>query len=266
MKLRCLYSQREPMPRPIHRIIWESILYQIFRQTVRRPFAIDFEPDVEFCARAEKTLQALTFPDLSPADNSPVIGFPLPLQRLIIEVVQLCKHGTAQEAYKLQRLSTQMRYWESTIVDEEHCTQWDKPLSKTSASERARSFHHHSTSLHILAASLLLDWATMFRWMPVTGELPPPRDDAWQVDRGLRIMQCPEASEDWSRCYLGSWPSLILGYAVNTPEHIALIRDDLEKRFQKLCSGDERIFLVELEFVWRLRGISATSGHDRTDQ
>lgn len=249
------------MPRPIHRIIWESILYQVFRQTVRRPFAIDFEPDVEFCDRAQNTLKALTFPDSSPADNSPVIGFPLPLQRFIIEVVQLCKHGAAQEAYNLQRLSTQMRYWENTILDEEHCTHEDNSLSTMTASERARSFHQHSASLHILAASLLLDWATMFHWMPITGELPPPRDDAWQVERGLRIMQCPEASEDWSRCYLGSWPSLILGYAVNKLAHIALIRDDLEKRFQKLCSGDERIFLEELEVVWSLRGITACSGH-----
>src|ERR1700744_3772385 len=70
MKLRDVHSRRPPIPRPIHRIIWESILYQIFRQTANHPFVVDFQPDSEFCARAVDALQSQAFPDASPADNN----------------------------------------------------------------------------------------------------------------------------------------------------------------------------------------------------
>ncbi|KIW93364.1 uncharacterized protein Z519_05969 [Cladophialophora bantiana CBS 173.52] len=256
MKLRCTHSRRPPMPRPIHRIIWESILYQVFRQTVNRPFAVDFQPDFEFCARAEETLQSLTFPDASAADNSPVIGFPLALQKLIIEIVQLCKSPAKPEPELLEVLGRQLGYWEQTILEEGHCVnEEDSWLTKTPA-ERARIFHQHSTSLHILAASLLLDWVSRSHEVYETESPLPPAGDTWQVRRGLEIMQCPQANEEWSRCYLGSWPTLIFGYAVDKPEDIALIRNDLRQRFHKLYSGEELLFLEELESVWRTRGVS----------
>ena len=115
VKLRSAHSRRPPMPRPIHRIIWESILYQVFRQTVNRPFAVDFQPDFDFCARAEKTLESLTFPDATTADNSPVIGFPRLLQKLIIEIVQQCKSVSKPEPETIQGLIMQMQYWEGTM-------------------------------------------------------------------------------------------------------------------------------------------------------
>ncbi|OAL28862.1 hypothetical protein AYO20_09342 [Fonsecaea nubica] len=256
MKLRWTHSRRPPMPRPIHRIIWESILYQVFRRTVNRPFAVDFQPDFEFCARAQETLQSLTFPDASPADNSPVIGFPLALQKLIIEIVQVCKSPTKAEPELLDVLGREMSFWEKTILEEGHCVKECDSWSVGTAAERARIFHQHSTSLHILAASLLLDWVSRAHEVSETTSLLPPVVDTWQVRRGLEILQCPQANEEWSRCYLGSWPTLIFGYAVDKPEDIALIRRDLRQRFHQLYSGEELLFLEELESVWRTRGVS----------
>lgn len=257
MKLRDAHTRRPPMPRPIHRIIWESILYQIFRQTVNRPFAVGFQPDIEFCAKAEETLQSLTFPDASPADNSPVIGIPLSLQRLIIQIVQHCKSPAKAETAVLQKLSDDLQYWEDTILEAGHCLRCDGTWSTKTPSERARTFYQHSTSLHILAASLLLDWVVKSCEVPNTGSPLPPTGDTWQVRRGLEILRCPQAHEEWSRCYLGSWPTLIFGYAVDRPEDIAFIRNDLKERFRKICSGEELLFLEELEYVWHLRGVLA---------
>jgi hypothetical protein len=227
----------------------------MFRQTANRPFAIEFQLDFEFCAKALETLQSLTFPDASPADNSPVIGFPLSLQKLIIEVVQLCK-SPAKPAAGLERLRVQMQHWESTILDEGHCLKEEGRWSTKTASERARLFHQHSTSLHILAGSLLLDWVTRSHEVADMESPLPPTGDTWQVRRGLAILRCAQANEDWSRCYLGSWPTVILGYAVDKPEDVALVRRDLKQRHQTICSGEELLLLEELEYVWHLRGVA----------
>lgn len=70
-------------------------------------------------------------------------------------------------------------------------------------------------------------------------------------------MRCPQISDAWARCYLGSWPALIFGYAVDQPEDVALIRSDFRRRFHNLYSSEEMILLDELESVWRQRGIEA---------
>lgn len=257
VKLRSIHSKRPPIQRPIHRIIWESILYQVFRQTVNRPFAIDFQPDVEFCLKAEENLKSLTFPDASPADNSPVIGFPLRLQKFIIEIVQLCKSPAKPDPQVLQSLTGEMEFWEGKILNEGHCVEEEGP--PIGSAKQGHVFREHSTSLHILAASLLLDWVSRSQEISCEGEVKlPPTSQSWQVRRALKILRCPQISEEWSGCYLGSWPSLILGYAVDKPEDVALIRNDFEQRFHKLYSGEELLFIRELEEVWRMRGISDT--------
>ncbi|EXJ91179.1 hypothetical protein A1O1_04288 [Capronia coronata CBS 617.96] len=257
INLQYAQSRKPPLARPIHRIIWESILYQMFRQTVRRPFSVGFQPDFDFVARAEGVLQSLTFPDASPADNSPVIGIPLDLQKLIIEVVQLCKSPFVPRPEVLRDLEIRMKHWEGTILEDGHCIKQERHTSLMSTpSDRAGVFYQHSTSLHILAASLLLDWVSRCHEVPCGAEphLPTPCN-SWQVRKALHIMRCPQANEDWLRCYLGSWPSLIFGYAVDKPEEVALIRSDLQQRFQKLYSSEELLFLAELESVWHARGI-----------
>ncbi|KIX03953.1 uncharacterized protein Z518_07506 [Rhinocladiella mackenziei CBS 650.93] len=258
INLRCVECRHPPLARPIHRIVWESILYQVFRQTVRHPFAADFQPDFEFCAKAEEILQSLTFPDASEAENSPVIGFPLSLQKFIIEIVQLCKSPFRPQASILLELGREMRYWESTIPEKGHCIKKEgQNFTGSTPAERAQAFHQHSTSLHVLAASLLFNWVCESHEISGAEEvfsLPPP-SNSWQVRRALEIMRCPQANKDWSRCYLGSWPTLIFGYAVDKPEDMALIRRDLEERFQVLYSGEELLFLSELESIWRTRGI-----------
>ncbi|KAK6385979.1 hypothetical protein LTS17_001552 [Exophiala oligosperma] len=257
INLRCRNSKSSPLARPIHRILWESVLYQMFRQTVRHPFVIDFEPDLDFATKAEKLLRSLTFPDASPADNSPVIGFPLGLQKLIIEVVQLCKTPSRPEDRVLHRLHEEMEQWETSLPEEGCCVDEGSEADGTGIHiQETRSFYEHSTSLHILSVSLLLDWVSKSTAVsdPINHHLTPS-GKSWQLSRALQIMQCPRIKEDWSKCYLGSWPALVFGYAVDSPEDVAVIRQDLQHRYQAIYSGEELSFLVELEEVWQKRGI-----------
>lgn len=117
-------------------------------------------------------------------------------------------------------------------------------------------FHGHSISLHILAAWLLLTWVTESQQ---TSTLPhmdiPPPNNTWQLRQALRILSCPSASEEWSKCYLGPWPTLIFGYAVDNPDDVAVVRHDLQQRLLNLGCGDDLLLLYELEDVWHRRGI-----------
>ena len=255
MKLREASSRGATTPRPIHRIMWESVLYQMMRQTANRPFATEYEADVDFCALADVALQSLAFPDASPADNSPVIGFPVALQKLIVDIVQVCKGSVKPEAVALERLSIRLRWWESTILEEGHCSREESWSTKTAA-QRSRLFHQHSTSLHVLAASILLNWVLDCREVADTNSQLPTMSDVWQLRRGFEILRCPHASEEWSKCYLGSWPTLIFGYVVDEAEDMAFIRNDLKMRYWHSPSGEVLLFLDELEYIWRLRGIA----------
>jgi hypothetical protein len=257
MKLRCSQSPRSPMARPIHRIIWESILYQLFRQTVRHPFKRDFQPDFEFCDTAAHVLGSLTFPEASLRDNSPVIGFPIELCTFIIRVVQMIRTPCKPDPDKLTSLRKEMHKWETLIIDDTDCSIGDTASHDVLTSKgRSEMFHGHSTSLHVLAASLLLTWVTQSQGTSITSAIDlPPTNNTWQLRRALRILSCPHASEEWSKCYLGPWPSLIFGFAVDNPGDAALIRHDLQQRLVNLCCGDDFLFLDELEDVWRRRGI-----------
>lgn len=257
MKLRCSQSSRPPMARPIHRILWESILYQTFRQTVRHPFKRDFQPDFEFCDTAAEVLRSLTFPEASLRHNSPVIGFPVELCTFIIRVVQMSRIPCKPNPDELTGLWKEMQEWETLIIDDTHCSSGD-PITHDISTVEGRSdlFHGHSMSLHILAASLLLTWVTQSQDHTVLsmGALPPI-NDTWQLRRALRILSCPDASKDWTRCYLGPWPSFIFGYAVDNHDDVELVRKDVQARIVNLCCGDDLLLLYELEEVWQRRGI-----------
>lgn len=230
----------------------------MFRQTVRHPFVVDFQPDLDFATKAENILRSLTFPDASPADNSPVIGFPVKLQKLIIEIVQLCKTPSRPEDRVLHRLRGEVEQWETSLPEEGCCVDEEDREAGMVRNQRPRprSFYEHSTSLHILSASLLLDWVSKSTAVsdPANNHLTTS-GKSWQIGRALQIMRCSRAKEDWSKCYLGSWPALVFGYAVDSAEDVALIRQDLEHRYQALYSGEELSYLVELEEVWQERGI-----------
>lgn len=257
MKLRCADSNALVVARPFHRIIWESILYQIFRRAVRYPFTLGSKPDLDFVGRAQEILQILTFPDASVAENSPVIGIPLQLQKLILDIVELCRPGSPTNREVIFELQLQMLHWENMIFRR------DSPLrGQTSScdirmlSEHAQDFTQQPVTLNILAASLILDWVSQLEELSVECDgILPQAGDSWQVRCALKLMMTNEFSESWVS-YLGSWSVLIIGYAVETAEDVAIVRQTLQRTYQLLCLGEEALDLHELESTWEMRGLS----------
>lgn len=256
MTLRCAQSQKAPISRPFDRIIWESILYQSFRQSVRHPFWNDYQPNEEFCDFAEEVLSNSGFSYMTDREKSPVIGFPLKLQKFIVSVVRVSQSRVKPDRETLDGLDSELQYWESMVVDEQDCVDGGHPdYLLLNSSERSEVFNQHSTSLHILATSLLLHWVKNSHNDSDQDEfhLPPPID-SWQLDRALKVMTCPEAKLGWTRCYLGSWPTLIFGYAASDLESVEILRRDVQERTARMCSGEDLLVLDELEMVWRQRG------------
>lgn len=240
----------------------ESILYHAFLLAIRRPFAPDFCIDSQFLVRIQDMLdsQMNTYPP-SP-DASPILGATHMLYCFILDIINLHTSRESQGLDDKSRLRAEMRQWEAKVLNE---------YDRDSLTEK--SFHTNTLSLYILAASLLLDWViepSNFN-TPIDpvgflkGAIPTKSNEnqhfsdtyQWQIVRALSILRRPGACETWSRCYLGTWPMLIFGYAVRTNEDIMLIRHVLSHTRHRMGYGENQRILSELEGVWSARGNGA---------
>ncbi|KAF7550000.1 hypothetical protein G7046_g8158 [Stylonectria norvegica] len=249
----------------------ESILYQAFLLAIRRPFAAksNFYIDSQFLGRIQEVLdsQINTLP--SSSDISPILGATQLLYRFILDIINL---HTAREEHGVDdaaRLKAEMRQWEAKVLNEH--TQDGPALAE-------KSFHANTLSLYILAASLLLDWITespssntpiesvglLNGAAPTTSNERQHFDEThrWQVAYALSILRQPGACETWSRCYLGTWPMLILGYAVSTDVDIKLIRHVLSFTRHRMGYGENQRILSELEEVWSARASARSPADD----
>jgi hypothetical protein len=154
------------MTRPFDRITAESVLYQAFLLSMRRPFAVDFQIDHHFLASTEHILESPTFQDASSAANSPVLGVPLPLYRLILDVIHLGNSPNGVDAQTSSKLKREMKYWETVAIEvDDDCRISQSPASTPcppSPPHQHPHPHPEALALYVLAGSLLLDWMVDF--------------------------------------------------------------------------------------------------------
>ncbi|RDW56345.1 hypothetical protein BP5796_13256 [Coleophoma crateriformis] len=250
------------MTRPFDRVTTESVLYQSFLLSLRHPFELDFQVDEDYLARTESIYSSLTQLDPSTAAHSPVLGAPLPFYRLLLNIIQYHSSDKQLDPSVLAKMKSEMNYWETALMTRDK-SDTESPL--------AQNPHMDTVGLYILAGSLLLDWII---------ELPDSQsridifslssggkldDDCsisdnssskkprWQLVQGLRILQGPCIHENWAHSFLGPWPMLIFGYAVETKEDIELIKKVLDIMWHRLGYGEIERTSKELERLWRLR-------------
>lgn len=225
---------------------------------MRKPFAPNFHVDEQFLDRSEHVLNTRKLIDILSEGDSPVLGLPLPLYRLITDLIDFLnspKHPS--EAFVI-RMREEIETWEGLVLVDDGAARY--PSSMT-------SFHKDAVTLFVLGASLLLDYVaessfsnhmstpqvsrnTQDRWNPQQQALSAPR---WQVQRAFEILRRPAAYETWTRCFLGAWPMLILGYSVTSSEDISLIRGVLTQMVERMGYGEIQRILDDLEGVWTMR-------------
>ncbi|KAM5377871.1 hypothetical protein ACJZ2D_004775 [Fusarium nematophilum] len=254
VKLLDLLSQDGSMTQGFDRIIAESILYQAFLLSTRRPFSPNFHIDTQFVTRAERLLAPQDSQDPSYAACSPVLGVPTALYRLKVKIIHFYNSPAEQTPDGLALLRSEMDYWEALVVPR------DAPrLSSVSAA--------YTFDLVILATSLLLDLITeSFTYqLPIDllGLLNSSQPSRWQVDMCLEILRQPQDVDKWTRMFLGAWPLLILGYAVRSDDDMALIQRVLTQTRERLGYGEIQRIQEELEQVWssRRHGVASRTGN-----
>lgn len=241
------------------RIATESVIYQAFLLYMRDPFDPRFRIDPAFIAQTESALETKTFADTSLAANSPVLGIPLSLYRLIIDIIKFTNSPGDFDDDALDRLRSEMRSWEANVVAHD--------LTFTGSSLQD-SPHDDALALYTLAGSLLLDLVVgVCERRPCHGEIRGrfeaiSRNDLleqcagaprWQVCLGLSILRLPHMNEKWTRCFLGSWPLLIFGYAVQDEDDITLVKQVLHDIRHRIGYGEIQRILDELSGVWDMK-------------
>lgn len=238
------------MSRASDRVTAESVLYQSCLLAIRRPFLADFKVDDDLIMRVECTLQSLTFLDASAAANSPVLGVPLELYRLILSIIRFSSSPAPLDETARSQLQSKMSFWESAICDFGGNTD----NVRTESLGLQQDLSSLTLMLYVLAASLLLDLALiMIERRPTNLAGLPRLGLKWQLQKALGILRCPECNGQWTRCFLAPWPLQIFGYAVEEEEDISLIRWTLQKTREHTGYGEVTRVLDELAPIWRAR-------------
>ena len=127
----------------------------------------------------------------------------------------------------LTRLKYEMEIWEAVLLTHRALLHAGTSL--------VGNPHADAMALFILSASLLLDIISeQYEGQPYEStqtshhqpdsvssirakarerQAATPR---WQVDMALSMLKMSRVYESWTRCYLGSWSMLILGYSVES--------------------------------------------------
>lgn len=145
-----------------------------------------------------------------------------------------------------------MRYWEQRIL-----ITYDAIHSKRIAPDEIMvgdscDVIGLANVMYVLAASLILD---------LCDELGSSDTQMWQVSQGLNFLNHPQVGAAWVKCYLGSWPALVFGHAVRTVEEVAIVKRDLESRYEKLLFVEDLLYLQELESLWQRKGLSTGASY-----
>jgi hypothetical protein len=250
LRMRLMDQSAPPIQHPFDRLAVESVLYQIFLVTVgswSNPLELDYRFDAAFWLQAEKLLARSTgFPDVPAISNSPVLGVPLALFKLVLSVKQLWQSPLRYDEETLADLKAELAVWERFIADQdasstEHCKQ-DDPI------------YRDATHLYVLVASLLA--GQLSEQSLGETQLPGPAPQgSWQIQRAMKILRDHENDDDWAGCYIGNWPVYTLGFFVSSPEDVETVRRDLQRGWNSMRFSQLERFRDDLERTWSQRRV-----------
>ncbi|EWG45885.1 hypothetical protein FVEG_15880 [Fusarium verticillioides 7600] len=244
-------SSLKPFIQSWDRVNVESVLYQGFLLSIRRPFRPEFRLESEFISHAEDLLRS--YDDANPSSAKPniVLGVPTSLYRLILRIIDSYSVPRTDLSDYLKGLKAELQYWEQLLFDDED-------------SQNIQNGDSSFNDLMIIATSLLFDLIT--ETLTSTDDSIYPEFSAgeedgkpwrWQLNLAMNILQCPEEHQKWSGCYLGAWPLLILGYGARSLEEITLVKEVLTRMQQRIGYGEVQRIRDELDEITTYKGSDA---------
>jgi hypothetical protein len=253
---------------PFDCLALESVLYQIFlTSTVLWTDTMPLtEFDLSFWMKAEQFLErTVLFPGRPSSLNSPVLGVPVSLFRLTIQAKQALQTEVLFGP-DCEQLRTDIQDWEIKLLARQPLD----PSQTHSAFERQEIYYDGTTFLYVLIVSLLLEQLEQsLRDATTTSDAqcrlpePVPRH-TWQIRKAMSILRAFENDEFWTSCYIGNWPVYTIGFFLEDPADISLIRHDMDRRWT--CTKFMQItrFRNDLEATWKQRDLHRSIS-DRQD-
>ncbi|KIX98490.1 uncharacterized protein Z520_05791 [Fonsecaea multimorphosa CBS 102226] len=251
LKLRLLSSSGN-ISRPFDRLAIESVFYQIFLVTTGSwsdPLELDYHFDAGFWLQAERLLaQSNLYLGCSIGFNSPVIGVPIALVRIVLSLKQFYQSPSQPDQGTLDQIRAELDEWESLVYsgqDLDHLSEHERPILNL-------QMYRDAGYLYILTSSLLL-----YQLSGKTRTPGPPQAvprTCWQMKTILHILRGYRDNDDWARLLLGNWPVYSVGFFMSHSEDIWLIRNDLQRRWDLVKFSQVSRFRTDLESTWNLRG------------
>lgn len=248
-----LLSHGFSITRPFDRLAVESVLYQIFIVTTGNWSDVieleDYEFDAEFWLQAEGLLaQSTLYPGRSISYNSPVLGIPPGIFKLVLSVKKAYQSPFQLDPATIEQLKNEVEEWEGPIL----C---DQDLDMVSVHEEINnytSFYRDTAYLYILIVSLLVEQLTMDHVGAGPPEVAPA--DSWQVRKMIQILRSHEFDEEWATCYIANWTVYTMGFFMSAPEDVQTVRQDLHRRWESTKFAQLARFIADIEATWARRG------------
>lgn len=235
--------------RPFERIAVESVLYQVFIVEAgtwnRDPSNFSF--DVNFWLEAECLLsRSVLFPDRANSFNSPILGIPLSLLRVVLTVKDMLLTPSLKDEENSRLLSEELQHWRSVLMENQNASReyFDDALPNF-------SIYKDTALMYFLIASLLLDSIST---ADVTARTNPQLQStpSWQKEKMVQILQEHRNDHGWSMFFLLCWPVYTVGFFMETEDERDLVRADLGRRWTATGSSQVVRFLNELEIAWSI--------------
>lgn len=182
--------------------------------------------------------------------NSPVLGVPIALFKLVVQAKEAYQHPRQCDEATLEQLRREVEAWEGVVLSNGRIdASAEHQLQNTQ-----HIYYEGASYLYILIISLLLEQIDQSPWSPAHNQLPNtvPRD-TWQVRKALFILQQFEKDDGWTNCFIGNWPTYTLGFFCRDEEDIAIIRNEMQRRWDLTKFFQIARFHEDLEKAWEQR-------------
>lgn len=187
-----------------------------------------------------------------------MLGIPRSLHKLALDISCLSKRApliTTEDLIEAKKFNAELSMLEGDRIGLDG--QETKALG-VATEGLERDPYSHMAQLYMLCSRLLLVWATL-----PAGNLVPSHYAELKmrqlVHEAVQILRNVEetAEEPWT--FLGRWPLLILGHAVEQETDMEVVRIALERTWLSLRCGDVKRTLDQLETIWRERRVRCGS-------
>ena len=235
------------------RLAAESVVYQLFlvgmglwSDTHRESLTCNADVDLDrFWERCEAFLERTQlFPELTTGRNSPVLGVPFSLFKLLLRLRKLLAGADVHLRDAFSARKAELREWE----------QWvdlfgDSKCNETDDFSRGRAaMSEDTTRLYLLIASLITD--QLIRRAHKAPEQSSENEQSWQLRQILSIMDRRRDDPQWLTCYLGNWPIYTIGRFLTSNEAISSLRQEMRKRWEIQRLSQVKRYWTDLEKFW----------------